>query len=309
MKQIIFVNDIEAEIKENEETSEKYFRLKSLVPFSITREKEEDNIQFALNLLCTNEANDMLILSTIFELDEEYADLEIEHLKYIPIYEGSQYTANIISHAVIKQSLDNYLTDFIFEYGEDKLSSSVKEFTFKAFNRATGELNNFTINVELYSAIRFYIEYITSMNYNLRLLSAACVSGADREEDNVDLQISIIKSIDNLVNLAKVDKKGNIAIVFECTDEDDEKYMLLTSFNLDYNISKRKTKGNTVKKIEKYFLQDKDQYMNTFSFSTYFNKDGKSYISIRAINNEKDCKLFLINKSCQEKILELINDR
>ena len=102
MKQIIFVNDNETEIKENVEMNENYFRLKSLVPLSITRENgEEDKVQFALNLLCTNEVNDILILSTMFELDENFIDAEMEHLKYIPIYEGSQYTANVLTHAVI----------------------------------------------------------------------------------------------------------------------------------------------------------------------------------------------------------------
>lgn len=303
MKQIIFVDDIENEVVDNSHDDE-YYKLKTATPLSIN---ESDDNDYILELLCTNKNDDKFIINTIFQSDEDEAELDKEYLSCLPMFEQSQFVSNVLAHKIIENSLTTYVTDFVFEYKEDELSSDIKTFYFKAYEKDSGSSCTFEVNVELYSAIRYYLSYILTKDYNLRTLASACLVGANNE--NTELKITMIKSIDNIVNLAKIDKSGNVAIVVQCTDESDEKYLLLTSFNLGYNLSRRKTKGCTVKRIENYFLSDKDQFMNIYSFDTSFKKNGKSYIVIRAVNNDKEYKLFMLNRINQEKIIELINDR
>jgi hypothetical protein len=314
MRRILFIDDMNVEANNDEskvdanniaiDFGESYYRIKSIMPILIEESETNDHI---LNFLCINETDNMFILSTVFQSDKENLDFDSEYFRYISIHESTTFASQTIAFKTIKKSFTNYITDFVFEYDGDKLNSDIKEFNFKAYNMNNGEAKRFIVNTDTYASISYQLNYIMGYDYNLRTLSLASLVGVDKEDDRLNSEIIMVKSIDNIVKLARVDKYGNIAIVFDCTDDKDDSYTLLTSFNLGYNIKKRKTKGVTVAKIESTFLSESDQYINSFSFDSSF--DGKSYITIRAVNNEKKSKIFFINNSCQEKIIELINDR
>lgn len=316
MKQLIF-NEVKTDEKDEViEHDEAYYRLKSAIPVLI--EEDPENNQNCMMLLCENEKDEIIMMNTYFDMEYDY---EAEYIRDIPIHTCSSFISQSIGFKLIRNHIPNYITDFKFDFNEDKLDSRVKEFTFNAYLYNNSNKETFIVNTQLLSCIRFYIEFLISNDFNYNSLYNVSLGGVNKRFDMSIIKeapsIVMVKSINNLISMAKPHKKSNTLVVkFDCEcseiingQEQTNDYTILSSFEIGNNINNKKCNKTTVEKMKENFRSEEDRYLMYFNYLLYFDRIDKEYIVIKALNKDEKFKLFFINKACQEKIIELINDK
>lgn len=224
---------------------------------------------------------------------------------FSPVNEENMFLGTKAAYSMIKQKFENYLTDMQFCSTGDKLESS-EELILDAVlihEDNKKEAVRFFVPMEIFASMSFTDDYVFNSEVDDDTLELASVSGIsnDTSEPFEVLRIEGIVSI-------TVTKGNNVVVVLRVSNGDHQE-ILMTSFNLGVKLNSGLFSKNKVKKLEKSYMEDADEYITLFQFNMRLKDKEKSYMVIKARNKNNKKKLFFLDKAIQKELENMIKEK
>ena len=115
----------------------------------------------------------------------------------------------------------------------------------------------------------------------------------------------MVEKIDSITAVVQIKKSTTYAIEFIVVNGEN-KYTILSTFDLGKKFNRKKSKGITIDKLNNTFLKDSDQYLQIFSEFCKFNNINKEYLIIKAKNKDNINNIFMIDEDIKTEFEKMI---
>jgi hypothetical protein len=282
------------------------FIIDFIAPFQISLEDytEAGKYQALNTFLATNKNGKVFTISTLYLVENEN---EKEFINSIPYNSSNVFSSTPITSNILINTLDNYISNFEFEYIDDE---DINKFRIK-----TKKINDdksfsdeeyiFKMTSDVFSSINYIDTYVFDMVVNNHDLGVASIIG--KSVDN-PTPIVIVDSVEKIVAMAQMKKDSTCSgVEFTIKDNNGEKNTILAIFDFG-KMPKKKYKGMTLEKLQKLYLQEADQYFQIYSNFCMFSNIDKNYFIIRAKNKDFQTKLFLLDSTIRTELETMIGE-
>ena len=282
---------------------DKEYIIDSIVPFSMTTQKQDDNSVASLFFIAQlNDGSNCIIYSN-YLLEETEEEFFIEN--EIPFHIENNFSSFRLAANMVITSYDAYVSNFIFNANisnkEDKHIFSINAV------KVSGEEKSsviFKMTSDVFAGLKYIDNYIFDSVTNNYELSTAAITAREGKEIT---DVVIVDKIDRIVAMAPIKDSNTCAVEFVMISGED-KYTLLSTFDFGVNFKKRKFKGMTIDKINSVYLNESDQYLQMFSEFCHFDNIDKEYLIIKAKNKDNINKLFFIDATSRIELESMIGD-
>jgi hypothetical protein len=280
------------------------FSINTIVPFAIYVSDYPDNEHKMASLyyLVQTNKNEMLTIYTSYLIENEF---EYENIKSYPFHIENNFINFRLCADLVLSSYPIYITNFDFNYNNDE---EINKFNFKAkrlTEEGEQETVEFAITSDIFASLKYIDNYIYdgfSTGYELGIAS---VTGRYKEDP---AEIVIVDKIDRIIAIAPIEKHADTYAIEFLINRKDDKYSLLTTFNMEKKFNKRKFKKISIDKINDNFLKEPDQYLQVFTeFAKIVNMD-KEYLIIKGKNKDNIDKLFFIDSTIRTELESMIDN-
>lgn len=315
-------NEEETQIENNEEVTEDQietaedienkrndYRIENIVPFSmsVTDNPQNPDTKIAsLFYIAKSKSGITFALYTSYLLEDEY---EVEQIKHnYPFHVDNNFASFRVAQNMIINSYDIFVTDFKFTYNED-----IKDYKFsiKALRQDKDGVHE-TVQFNMISDVFASIKYIDSYAYDIAInnheLSLASITATDDVPNTNPTRMVVVEKIDRIVAMAQIKDSTTCGVEYIAKTEDDEKYTILSVFNLGEKFHKKKFKGMTVDKINNTYLREADQYMQMFSDFCKFENIDKEYLIVKGRNKDNSTRMFMMDTTVRTELQSLIGE-
>lgn len=308
------VENTEENIEDKIETSEEVdkrndYRIEIIVPFSmsVTNNPQNPDTKIAsLFYIAKSKSGITFALYTSYLLEDEY---EVEQVKHnYPFHVDNNFASFRVAQNIIINSYDIFVTDFKFTYNEN-----IKDYKFsiKALRQDKDGVHE-TVQFNMISDIFASIKYIDSYAYDTAInnheLSLASITATDDVPNTNPTKMVVVEKIDRIVAMAQIKDSTTCGVEYIVKTEDNEKYTILSVFNLGEKFHKKKFKGMTVDKINGTYLREADQYMQMFSDFCKFENIDKEYLIVKARNKDNSTRMFMMDTTVRTELQSLIGE-
>ena len=315
-------------IDENINDSSKEERViicKNIIPFnsSIIESKTENGPTVAvISYICKDDRDELFVINRAYNINGEEQKLAFECLPFAEF--DTDYISRKIEVKWLNSSLPHYTTNFQFYMDEN--NNSIYTYAIKSSDRKKYKIN---ISNEIFMSILYIDKHPIVDDDNDHDLSLAVLNGA--KTFNKDSEFYIVNRAD-VIAIADatyreapetfIDKikakfakeelvSTNVAVKLQLFNyaKPDESLQLLAPFDVGVVFDDAKFKGKTIDNLEENYFEDRDQYIsNLIVMDAKIYGIDKSYMIIRAINKNKESKIFLIDNVVKEQINNKINE-
>lgn len=282
------------------------FIIVAATPLSLSVNKTEKGNIATLAWLCKSKSSKLFTFCTNYLLE---TDEEIEELEELPFHDKDKFISQLVANDMLMRELPSFVSDMQFSSTVDKLKEN-KQFTIQGTSvskSGIGQIATFTVSNDIFASFVFVDNYIYDNiinNYELTL----SISNIAIEKEKVS-DIFVISNINSIISMAGIDKKSNsIALTIKVINIDKEINTLLCPFNIGVKFDKKKFKGITTKDLEDSFGSDADQFIHVFIATTRIKNLDKEYLIIKAINKNKESKLFFLDNDIRTQLETMIRD-
>lgn len=271
------------------------------IPFSMNsvpyKSSPELDISTLFFIIKTKSGKIRVFYSSYLSEDE----FDNDFVRELPFHvENNFLTFRIFADTVIN-SFTTYITDFIFDYNpEEEYPFSIKS---KNINNANGP-EKFYMSSDIFFSIKYIDNYIFEGHNVDYELSLASISGV--ESDRLS-KIIMVDKIDSISAMVQLKKTTTYAIEFVVMNGED-KYTILSTFDLGKKFNKKKSKGITLDKLNDTFMKDSDQYLQVLSEFCKFNNIDKDYLIIKGKNKDNENVIFMINEDVRIEFEKMISE-
>ena len=298
------------EFKENEIDRSDDYIIDTIVPFSMNildNPNNPDTKIASLFFIAKSKSDYTFSIYTSHLLEN---DDEVESIKNIyPFHIDNNFSSFRIASNMIINSYKVYSTDFNFEYNKD---AEFYKFSIKAIRQDSKGLHE-TVQFNMISDVFAGLKYIDTYAYDLTLnnyeLSIASLSAKDSTPDIVPTEMINANKLDRVVAMAPIGKDSTTyGIEFVALDDNDNKYTILSTFNLGQKFNKKKYKGMDINKIQNNYLKEEDQYLQLFATYCRFNNIDKEFLIIKAKNKDGKHILLMLDSTVRIELQTLIGE-
>jgi hypothetical protein len=240
------------------------------------------------------------ILYTTYLLEEFESEILAD---IVPYHVLNNFPSFRICADIIINSFTAYITNFSFSYdsNEEKYSYSIPAIEVNKDSIVDKQVK-FYMSSDVFCSLKYIDNYMYECDVNNYELSMASISA--RENDEISETI-IVDKVDRIVAMAKIKDSTTYAIEFAVISGEN-KYIILSTFNLGKKFSRKKFKGMTIDKINDTFLQDSDQYLQIFSEFCRFDNMDKDYLIIKGKNKNGTNKIFMLDGTVRTEFETMI---
>jgi len=250
-----------------------------------------------LFFIAQTKSGDTCVLYTSYLSEEEIED---EMIKSSPFHVDNNFSSFRICADIIVDSFPTYITDFIFDYNNEE---EYYKFSIMCKNiDNSNDPTRFYMSSDVFCSIKYIDNYLFDGNINNYELSMASISG--REMDNLS-KVIMVEKIDSIAAVVQIKKSTTYAIEFIVVNGEN-KYTILSTFDLGKKFNRKKSKGITIDKLNNTFLKDSDQYLQIFSEFCKFNNINKEYLIIKAKNKDNINNIFMIDEDIKTEFEKMI---
>lgn len=267
------------------------FIISTITPFSmntVLHPTLPENSISSMFYLAQSKSGETYIFYTSYLVDNMEKDL----ISMLPFHYDSNFASFRISSDIIINSLPAFITDFDFR---DDPENNNYRYSILANHVIDGNNNEgtyrFFMTSDVFCSLKYIDNYIIEGDVNNYELSMATISAREKEQPS---EVVVVDKIDRIVAMAQMKDSDTCAIEF-IVNSGDDRYTLLSTFNLGKKFNKKKFKGMTVDKINSVFLSESDQYLQIFSEFCRFNNIDKEYLIIKSRNKDGINKIFFID--------------
>ena len=224
----------------------------------------------------------------------------------IPFNLVTGFAANKLVSDLLLRYNTNYISNLDFNYEPD--SDELYKFNVRARrvdSAGIQEAVTFKMTSDVFNTINYIDSYMFDMVMNNYELSMASVTGRSGEEPS---ELIIVDKVDRIVAMAQIKNSSSCGIEFVVVDGNDNKYTLLSTFNLGITFNKKKFKGMTVDRLQNVYMQESDQYLQLFSNFCKFANVDKEYLIVKAKNKDEVSKLFLLDSTVRTEFESMIGE-
>ena len=274
----------------------------SAVPFSMnTVPYSEDPSQKIASLffVVQTKSNKTYTLYTSYLLEDE---MEEEVAEMVPFHYDSNFASFRICAEIFNNAFPAYVTDFNFRDDKD---NGIYRYSIQA--REVSEESKtvrFYMSSDVFCSIKYIDDYIFEADINNYELSMASISA---REITPPSKVVIADKVDRIVAMAPMKDTTTCAIEFVLV-EGENKYTILSTFNLGKKFNKKKFKGMTVEKLNTVYLRESDQYLQIFSEFCRFENIDKDYLVIKAKNKDNKNMIFMIDGTSRTEFESMIGE-
>lgn len=299
-------NKEETQVEENKKDD---YRIESIVPFSMTVTDNPHNPGSKISSLfyiAKSKSGITFALYTSYLLENDY---EEEQIRYnYPFHVDNNFTSFRVVQNMIINSYDIFVTDFKFTYNKD-----IKDYKFsiKALRQdkeGVHETVQFNMISDVFASIKYIDSYAYDISINNHELSLASITANDDVPNTDPTKIVVVDKIDRIVAMSQIRKSTTYGIEYIVKTEDDEKYTLLSVFNLGHKFNKKKFKGMSIDKLNNTYLKEADQYLQMFSDFCKFENIDKEYLIIKARNKDNTTRMFMMDTTIRTELQSLIGE-
>lgn len=292
------MNDNLIEISDKEK-----FSIKSVTPITANYNITSAGEIITLYWLCKMIDDNMIVLCCNYICDSEKEREMLTHS--VPFFEENMVINNKILSNMLISNLPIYLTDFSFYESEDgDIKIQTKLLNSNNSEEKEGNITDVYFSLDIFASFAYIDNYIMENIYNHHDISLAILSGA--KTPKVETSFYNVSDID-ILSLVKLDKKkkSSIGVLMKTksSDNDEKSYNLLTPFDINLKMNKKKFKGATIEKIQNNYLSNNDEYVSLFIFETRIYNNDKDYMFIKAKNKNEESKIFIFDAAMRQ-ILE-----
>lgn len=284
-------------------TEEKEYIIDNITPFSMNFSNHPDgkNKIASIFYIAQTLDHETITIYTSYLVENE---LDFEMCKTYPFHVENNFANFRICADIVNNTYPVYITDFNFTYDKD---IDINKFSFmgkRITKDGAQEDVKFLVTSDIFVAVKYIDNYIFDGISNGYELSIASVSARYKEDP---AEMIFIDKIDRIIAMAQIAKSDTCAVEFIANSRED-KYSLLTTFNLGQGFNKKKFKGMNIEKINKNFLKESDQYLQIFIEYAKFANIDKEYLIIKAKNKDGIDKIFLIDSTIRVELESMIGD-
>lgn len=277
-------------------------KLEIVVPLSAYIENINDNLVAYITFLAKTE-DKLISISTSYQLENVN---EVPVVESLPFNIQKNFPSNKIVSDLVSSYVENYVTDFVFNYYNDK--EDRYKFDFKAKKLTENGLDKtviFDVTSDVFNSIKYIDSYLFDGVVNNYELAVASTSGRSPE---IPTSVIDIDRIDRVVAMSQIKDSDTTAIEYVMVDKDDNKYVMLSTFNLGVKFNRKKFKGMTIDKLQNNYLQESDQYLQLFNEFCRFGNIDKEYLIIKGRNKDEETKMFLLDSTVRTELQSMIGD-
>ena len=271
--------------------------------------KEAAVIYYLAEMINSKGENFLGILSVNYILS---GDEDIAKLQKLPFFNPNKYFSDSFSTHMIVDKLPKYVCDNEFEIeniNDPKTTISMEGFDISNMD-SKSDIVRIEMSIDVFSTIKFIDEYIQEdvINNHDLLIS---LSSTTKES-----KLFVVDEIPWLLGLSRINRKStSVAVAFRAhtsrnsltTEYIDNSISILMPIDLKIKFRRRKFKDKLNTVLDK-FLEDDDQYLNSFIFYARFKNIDKEYLCIKAFNKNEESKLILLDSAATKRLKKLIMD-
>lgn len=276
--------------------------------------RKEDSTIATVYFLCKDINDKLFVLAKNYQAETRE---DIKSLDNIVGSESELWYNNKLTHRMIMNTLNCYNTDFDFGEQSDFKTNFDPYISITASKSDTNEEYNISMPSEQFACIAYIDNYIIAGKNNEHDFNIAC-SGMF-SESIPPAQFAVVENIESIVYMTeavkvskfkKIGSKESLAVVMKVSyfigNERQVNY-ILTPWYTDKKYNKSKFKGKTIKDIENDFYKDADQYNANLKVDELrLNNIDKEYMMLHGVNKEGQVKIFLLDSSVKEELINKI---
>lgn len=297
------------EISENEpEEKRNDYRIEQIVPFSMSVTDNPQNPETkiaSLFFIAKSKSGIIYSLYTSYLLENEY---EVDQIKNLPFHVENNFSSFRIASNMVINSYDVFATDFNFTYNKDIEDYKFNIKAIRQDNEGLHETVQLNMISDVFNSLKYIDTYVFDNSLNNYELSVASLSATDDVPDTKPTELINVSKINRIVAMAQLKNSTTCAVEYIVEDDNNNKYTVLSSFNLGVKFNKRKFKGMTVEKINNNYLIESDQYLQLYSTYCRFNNIDKEYLISRARNKDNKTIMFMLDTTIRTELESMIGE-
>lgn len=239
-------------------------------------------------------------------------DEDIAKLQKLPFFNPDKYFSDLFSAHMIVDKLPKYVCDNEFEIeniNDPKTTISMEGFNISNMD-SKSDIVRIEMSIDVFSTIKFIDEYMQEDVINNHDLLISLLSTTKESK------LFVVNEIPWLLGLSRINHKStSVAVAFRAhtsrnsltTEYIDNPISILMPIDLKIKFRRRKFKDKLNTVLDK-FLEDDDQYLNSFIFYARFKNIDKEYLCIKAFNKNEESKLILLDSAATKRLKKLIMD-
>jgi hypothetical protein len=288
--------------------------IQSITPLSLYCSENNDKkkgvgSKIILIFLAQAKTGKLFTLNTVYqvETEEEYKFAKMN----IPFFNDRNNYSDEYSRQNIDAMLKNTLPAFVSSLDvttDDILNNNIESLNLTVAYKNEMEINTmtFTISPAIFCCIKFTEAYIRECILNNHDIIMSSAHGFI----NTPISLFTVDTVDNIISMAKVDKKSKditvlVRVMYYVEKGVKEALSLLFTTNPGVKFEKGKF-NTTIAKINESYMEDSDQYLTELMFDTRIND--KAYTCYLAQNKNKYYKLFLLDTKAQTDLTTLVKE-
>ena len=241
--------------------------------------KEAAVIYYLAEMINSKGENFLGILSVNYILS---GDEDIAKLQKLPFFNPNKYFSDSFSTHMIVDKLPKYVCDNEFEI--ENINDPKTTISMEGFDISNMDSKSDIVRIEMSIDVFSTIKFIDEIPWLLGL------SRINRKSTSVAVAFRAHTSRNNLT-----------------TEYIDNSISILMPIDLKIKFRRRKFKDKLNTVLDK-FLEDDDQYLNSFIFYARFKNIDKEYLCIKAFNKNEESKLILLDSAATKRLKKLIMD-